>query len=77
MKYYAHSDPDNPCALPDTPGARWEPLEEHLRCVAERAAHFARALGAEDEARLAGLLHEPSSMVGIQLPRVLRKPGIA
>jgi CRISPR-associated endonuclease/helicase Cas3 len=36
----------------------WEPLHDHLRDVAERAAAFAQLFGAEEEARLAGLLHD-------------------
>src|SRR6185436_7913961 len=47
--YYAHSAPAD---LP------WEPLREHLRDVAERAAVFAEPFGAAGEARLAGLLHD-------------------
>jgi CRISPR-associated helicase Cas3/CRISPR-associated endonuclease Cas3-HD len=47
--YYAHSAPA---------GLPWEPLREHLRDVAERAAVFAEPFGAADEARLAGLLHD-------------------
>lgn len=47
--YYAHSAPERP---------NWEPLPEHLRDVAERAAGFLARYGAADEARLAGLLHD-------------------
>jgi CRISPR-associated endonuclease/helicase Cas3 len=36
----------------------WEPLHDHLRDVAERAAAFAQLFGAAEEARLAGLLHD-------------------
>lgn len=47
--YWAHTHP-NP--------ARWQPLREHLRQVAERAAAHARPFGEEENARLAGLLHD-------------------
>lgn len=36
----------------------WEPLEEHLREVAERASEFAKAFGAGELGRLAGLWHD-------------------
>lgn len=36
----------------------WEPLSEHLTRVAERAAKFAGVWGQEQEAYLAGLLHD-------------------
>lgn len=36
----------------------WEPLHQHLRRVAERAAGFAFVFGAAEEARMAGLLHD-------------------
>jgi len=47
--YYAHGP---------SPDGRWEPLAEHLQRVARRAAGFAAAFGAENEARLVGLLHD-------------------
>jgi CRISPR-associated endonuclease/helicase Cas3 len=47
--YYAHSAPVR---------SAWEPLWEHLRDVADRAAQFAGPFGAAEEARLAGLLHD-------------------
>lgn len=53
LMYYAHSAP----ASRPTRDA-WEPLKDHLRDVAERAALFASAFGAAEEARLAGLLHD-------------------
>lgn len=34
-----------------------EPLWEHLTRVADRAAQYAAAFGAEKEAKVAGLLH--------------------
>uniref|UniRef100_A0A7C3HG05 CRISPR-associated endonuclease Cas3 n=1 Tax=Meiothermus ruber TaxID=277 RepID=A0A7C3HG05_MEIRU len=47
--YWAHTHP-NP--------ARWQPLREHLHQVAERAAAKARPFGEEENARLAGRLHD-------------------
>lgn len=47
--YYAHSAPTR---------EGWEPLRDHLKDVAERAAGFAEPFGAAEEARLAGLLHD-------------------
>ncbi|RPH55313.1 CRISPR-associated endonuclease Cas3'', partial [bacterium] len=47
--YYAHSGPTREA---------WEPLRDHLQDVAKRAASFAEAFGAAEEARLAGLLHD-------------------
>lgn len=45
LMFYAHSAPTREA---------WEPLADHLRDVAERAASFASPFGAADEARLAG-----------------------
>lgn len=52
-RYYAHSAPER---------AGWEPLKEHLRLVAERAARyprlqrcFAKALGSEPYWKVKGL----------------------
>lgn len=47
--YYAHSAASR---------QGWEPLHDHLWDVADRAASFAQPFDAEDEARLAGLLHD-------------------
>jgi CRISPR-associated endonuclease/helicase Cas3 len=47
--YYAHSAASR---------QDWEPLRDHLRDVAERAASFAQPFGGADKARLAGLLHD-------------------
>jgi CRISPR-associated endonuclease/helicase Cas3 len=49
--FYAHT-------LPDRPEAEWEPLEDHLREVAELAGDFAAAFGAKDWGHLAGLWHD-------------------
>ncbi len=49
--YFAHST--------DRPDRRdWEPLEEHLRSVEERAGFFAREFGAMSFGRLVGLWHD-------------------
>jgi CRISPR-associated endonuclease/helicase Cas3 len=50
-KYYAHS-------LPGRPPEEWQPLEEHLKNVAELAKSFAESFGAGDWAYLAGLWHD-------------------
>ena len=51
MKHYAHS-------LPRQPEERWQPLETHLRNVAEMAAAFAAKFHAADWAWNAGWLHD-------------------
>jgi CRISPR-associated endonuclease/helicase Cas3 len=48
--YYAHSASRS--------GGEPELLSEHLKDVASRAASYAEAFGAADEARVAGLLHD-------------------
>lgn len=53
MKYYAHTYPD----YPQDP-RKWQPLEEHLKAVAEMAAEFAKPIGGEEWAYLAGLWHD-------------------
>jgi HD superfamily phosphohydrolase YqeK len=50
-KYYAHS-------LEGEPPEKWQPLEKHLKNVAERARLFADAFGAGDWGYLAGLWHD-------------------
>jgi CRISPR-associated endonuclease/helicase Cas3 len=51
VTFYAHS-------LPDRPPEDWQPLEEHLKNVAELAATFAEPFGGQDWARLAGQWHD-------------------
>ena len=51
MEYYAHS-------LEGEPPERWQPLEEHLKNVAELAAEFARPFGGEGFAVPAGKGHD-------------------
>ncbi len=50
-KYYAHS-------LEGRPPSDWQPLEEHLKNVAEMARSFAEDFGAGDWGYLAGLWHD-------------------
>ncbi len=49
--FYAHS-------LEGEPPERWQPLEEHLKNVAERAETFAAKFGGDKWAYLAGLWHD-------------------
>lgn len=51
QQFYAHS-------LEGKPPSEWQPLEEHLRNVAELAYCFAESFGAGDMVFLAGLLHD-------------------
>ncbi|HHB75452.1 MAG TPA: CRISPR-associated helicase Cas3' [Desulfobulbus sp.] len=51
MQYYAHS-------LEGEPPEKWQPLEEHLKNVAEKAADFARPFGGDSWARQAGKNHD-------------------
>jgi CRISPR-associated endonuclease/helicase Cas3 len=51
MTAYAHTKAG---CLPD----QWQPLEEHLRNVADLASEFAKPFGGEEWARLAGLWHD-------------------
>lgn len=51
MRYYAHTKPG--CGK-----EHWQPLEEHLRNVAEKAAEFAEVFGSADWAWNAGWLHD-------------------
>ena len=50
-QYYAHS-------LDGKPPSNWQPLEEHLKNVAEMARSFAESFGAGDWGYLAGLWHD-------------------
>ena len=50
-RYYAHT-------LDDAPEDEWQPLEDHLRAVAETAREFAEHFGLGDWAYLAGLWHD-------------------
>jgi CRISPR-associated endonuclease/helicase Cas3 len=57
MIYYAHTA-TNADGSPDPDETKWQLLRDHLRNVAELAAKFAAPFGADNEARLAGLLHD-------------------
>ncbi|MDD2707295.1 MAG: CRISPR-associated helicase Cas3' [Verrucomicrobiae bacterium] len=57
MICYAHTA-QKPDGSPDGDQTKWQPLAEHLRGVAALAGEFARPLGLETEAELAGLLHD-------------------
>lgn len=49
-QYFAHSF--------NKAGGPWEPLKEHIRCVAERAGEYADSFDAKQEAIIAGLWHD-------------------
>ncbi len=51
VNYYAHSKEG-------LPPKHWQPLDEHLKAVADMAADFAKPFGGEEWAYLAGLWHE-------------------
>jgi CRISPR-associated endonuclease/helicase Cas3 len=51
MKYYAHS-------LEGQPPEKWQPLEDHLKAVAEKAAEFASEFDSADWGWNAGILHD-------------------
>lgn len=58
MKFYAHTANDGfGKPLPENSG-KWQPLDVHLRNVADLAQEFAAPLGLAPEAELAGLLHD-------------------
>jgi CRISPR-associated endonuclease/helicase Cas3 len=58
MKYYAHTATgDDGKPLAESSG-KWQPLATHLTNVADLASRFAKPFNLEDEARLAGLLHD-------------------
>ncbi len=56
MPAYAHTKTD--AAGKSLPESEWEPLEDHLREVADLAAQFASAFGASEWGRLAGRWHD-------------------
>ena len=51
-EYYAHSKEG--C----TPESGWQPLQEHLQGVAEKAGLYAALFGSEDWAKTAAWLHD-------------------
>ncbi len=50
MEYFGHSG--------NKAGSPWEPLQEHINCVTERAGGYAESFGAKQEAIIAGLWHD-------------------
>ena len=57
MNYFAHTaEDDQGKRLVDE--SRWQLLRDHLRSVSRLAKECARPLGLEQEAELAGLLHD-------------------
>lgn len=66
--HYAHS-------LPDSPSNTWQPLDAHLRGVADLAAQFAAAFGAEDWGRAAGWFHDLGKY-SAAFQRYLRQAGM-
>ena len=58
MKFYAHTAEDEQGKPVSENSGKWQPLSNHLRNVANLAKTFARPLGLEVEAELAGLLHD-------------------
>ena len=67
-RYYAHS-------LEDRPPEEWQPLEEHLKNVAEMAAEFVRPFGGETWADLAGLWHDLGEHAPEFQAKLYRKNG--
>ena len=63
--YYGHSANDAGRGVPEL-------LRDHLTRVADYAARFAAAFGAEDQARAAGLAHKGGRR-GALLPGVLTR----
>lgn len=56
MTAYAHTQTQSDGT--PAPESEWEPLERHLREVAEMAGGFAAAFGAREWGYLAGLWHD-------------------
>jgi len=53
VNFYAHTHPDHP-----DDESKWEPLERHLREVAELTREYSHAFGAENWGWFAGLWHD-------------------
>lgn len=64
-EFYAHTKEGRP-------PSDWQPLEEHLKNVAEKAKEFAEAFGAGDWGYLAGLWHDLGKPNGIK-PKTERR----
>jgi CRISPR-associated endonuclease/helicase Cas3 len=75
MKYYAHTAKDQFGKPSPENSGTWQPLDVHLRNVAELAKRFAAPLGLEREAELAGLLHDLGKYAE-RFQRRLRDPAI-
>lgn len=65
-EYYAHS-------VEGKPPSEWQPLDEHLKNVAEKARSFAKVFGAGDWGCLTGLKKRPFS--GASTQRCYRRRG--
>ncbi|AQT68711.1 helicase Cas3 [Anaerohalosphaera lusitana] len=57
MKFYAHTDPQQPETLPEH-GANWQSLEDHLVGTADLAEEFSAVFNAERWGQLAGFWHD-------------------
>ena len=55
MSYYAHTAEDEQGFRLPSDSGKWQPLNIHLRNVADLASGFAAPLGIATEAELAGL----------------------
>jgi CRISPR-associated endonuclease/helicase Cas3 len=63
--YFAHSA--------NKAGSPWESLKEHTHCVAKRAARYASAFNAAEEARIAGLWHDLGKYSDVFIKRLRRE----
>jgi len=68
-KYYAHS-------LANQPPDMWQPLGEHLRDVAKRAAEFAMPFGSDDWTHNAGWLHDLGKATNAFQSYLLKSNGL-
>jgi CRISPR-associated endonuclease/helicase Cas3 len=57
-QFYAHTTAEGPDGIRLRDETRWQLLKDHLQAVSLLAGRFARPLGLEAEAQLAGLLHD-------------------
>ncbi|MFA5343074.1 MAG: CRISPR-associated endonuclease Cas3'' [Kiritimatiellia bacterium] len=69
MKYYAHSKEGQP-------RAKWQPLDEHLQAVAEKAREFAAEFDSGDWAYNAGWLHDLGKAADAFQAYLLRENGL-
>ena len=68
-QFYAHS-------RPDTPQGQWQPLDNHLREVAHKAAEFAATFASADWAHNAGWLHDLGKADNSFQAYLLRENGL-